>query len=83
MFLNKVWVTLYTCAASHGMILDPTPGLDSHSFTKSFHRFTSRRGCPSNVISDSGKNFVSVGTKEFVSNMGVDWKANLLLSTWQ
>ena len=74
---------MYTCAASHGIVLDPAPGLDSHSFTKSFHRFISRRGCPSNVISDSGKNFVSVETQEFVSNMGVDWKANLLLSTWQ
>ena len=83
MFLNKLWVTLYTCAASRGIILDLAPGLDSHSFTKSFHRFISRRDCPSNVISDSGKNFVSVETQEFVSNMGVDCKANLPLSTWQ
>ena len=83
MFLNEVWVTLYICAASREIILDPTPGLDSHSFTKSFHRFISRRGCPSNVISDSGMNFASVGTQEFVRNMGVDWIANLLLSTWQ
>ena len=29
--LNKVWVTLYTCPASHGIILDLLSILDSHS----------------------------------------------------
>lgn len=71
---------MYTCAASRGIVLDPAPGLDSHSFTKSFHRFISRRGCPSNVILDSRKRFASVETVEFVGNMGVDWKGNLLLA---
>lgn len=29
--LNKVWVTLYMCPASHGIILDLLSILDSHS----------------------------------------------------
>ena len=78
--LNKVWVTLYTCMAIRRIILDLAPGLDSYLFIPSFRKFTSRRGCPSNVILDSRKRFASVETVEFVSNMGVDWKGNLLLA---
>ena len=61
--LHKVWVTVYTCASSRGIVLDLVPSLDPVSFIRSFLRFVSRRGCPSNVISDNGKNFVSVETK--------------------
>ena len=80
--LNKVWVTLFTCAASRAIILDLVPGLDAHSFIKCFRRFVSRRGCPNFVISDGGKNFVSVETQNFVSKMGVDWRVNLPLAPW-
>ena len=82
MTLNKVWVTLITCAASRAIILDLVPGLDAHSFIKCFRRFVSRKGCPNFVISDGGKNFVSVETQNFVNNMGVDWRVNLPLAPW-
>ena len=49
---------------------------------KKFDSFISRRGCPSNIISDNGKNFVSVETKRFVSNIGVNWITNLPLAPW-
>ena len=62
------------------IILDLAPGLDSYLFIPSFRKFTSTRGCPSNVILDSRKRFASVETVEFVGNMGVDWKGNLLLA---
>ena len=61
--LFKVWVTLCTCAVSGAVILDLTPHLDSHSFTRSFQRFVARRGCPSNVIFGGGRNFVSDETQ--------------------
>ena len=78
--MYKVWVTLYTCAASQAIILDIVHTWTHHSFIKSFRRFVSRRGCPSNVISDGGKKFVSVETQEFVSRLGVEWKVNLPLA---
>lgn len=78
----KAWVTLYTCAASRAIILDLVPHLNSHSFIRSFRRFVARRGCPSNVISDGGKNFVSLETQTFVHKLGVDWKVNLPLAPW-
>ena len=75
-------MTLYTCASSRGIVLDLVPSLDSVSFIRSFRRFISRRGCPSNVISDNWKNSVSVETKRFVSSIGVNWITNLPLAPW-
>ena len=80
--MYKVWVTLYTCAASRGIMLDIVPKIDSNSFIKSFRRFISRRGCPSIVISDGGKNFTSTESQEFISNLGVTWRVNVPLAPW-
>ena len=63
-------------------MIDLVPSLDSVSFIRSFCSFISRRGCPSNVISDNGKNFVSVETKRVVSSTGVNWITNLPLAPW-
>ena len=77
--LCKVWVTLYTCAASRAVILNLTRHIDSHSFVRSFRLFIARCGCPSNVISDSGRNFILDET--FIHSLGVDWKVNLPLAS--
>ena len=36
-----------------------------------------RRGCPSNVISDNGKNFISQDTGKFITSIGIKWYFNL------
>ena len=56
--IHKAWVTLYTCTASRAICLDLVPNMNSASFIRSFKRFISRYGCPDNVISDNGSNFV-------------------------
>ena len=53
--------------------IDVVPHIDSRRFV-SFRPFVSRRGCPSVVISDNGRNFVSNETAEFVNGLGVDWR---------
>ena len=63
-------MTLYTCAETRGVILDVVPHIDSSSFMKSLRQFVSRRGCPSVMISDNGKN--SNETVEFVNRLGFD-----------
>ena len=78
--LFKLWVTFYTCAATRGVILDVVPHINSSSFIKGFKRFVSRRGCPSVMISDNGRNFALNETVEFVNGLGVDWKLNMLLA---
>ena len=80
--LHKVWVALYTCASSRGIVLDLVPSLDSVSFIRSFRRFVSWRECRCNAISDNGENCVLVETKRFVSNIGVNWITNLPLAPW-
>ena len=80
--LFKVWVTLYTCAGTRGILLDIVPYIDAPSFIRCFRRFVSRRGCPSYMISDGGKNFVSRETQTFVNSLGVDWKVNMPLAPW-
>ena len=80
--LFKVWVTLYTCAGTRGVILHVVPHIDSSSFIKNFRVFASRRGCPSVMISDNGRNFVSNETVEFVNGLGVDWRLNMSLAPW-
>ena len=57
--LYKVWVTLYACAETLGIVLDIVPFIDWNSFIESLRRFITRRGCPSDIISDCGRNFVS------------------------
>ena len=43
--LFNVWVTLFTCAGTRGVILDVVAHIDSTSFIKSFRRFVSRQAC--------------------------------------
>ena len=45
------------CAISRAIILDLTPGIDPS--VSRIKGFVSRPGCPSNIISDNGKNFIS------------------------
>ena len=71
--LFKVWVTLYTCGGTRGVILDIMHHINSTPLIKSFRQFVSRRGCPSVLISGNGRNFVSTETGQFVNGLGVDW----------
>ena len=70
------------CAGTRGVIVDVVPHIDSTSFIKSFRRFISRRGGPSVIISDNGRNFVSNEKVEFVNGLGVDWRLNMPLAPW-
>ena len=56
--VHKSWVTLYTCAATRSIVLDLIPDMSSKTLIRSLKRFISRRGCPDNIISDNGKDYV-------------------------
>lgn len=68
---------LYICTASRRVIFNLPPHLDSHAFIRGFLQFVARCGCPNNVISDGGRNFVSDATQTFIHRFGVDWRVNL------
>lgn len=80
--LFKAWVALYTCASSRAILLDLVPDIGSTSFIRSFRRMIARRGCPNNVISDNGSNFISTETQTFITSLGVDWDLNIPLAPW-
>ena len=75
--LYKVWVVIYTCDSTRAIILDVVHNYHSSTFINCFKRFKAKRGCPSTVISDNGKTFISEYTQTFVSNHFINWKFNV------
>ena len=61
--------------------MDLVPDMNSASFVQSFKRFYSRYGCPDNVVSDNGSNFVS-DSRNFVASRFIEWHLNLPLAPW-
>ena len=80
--MHKAWVTLYICTASRTICLDLVPNMNSASFIRSFKWFILRYGCPDNVISGDGSNFVSDDSKNFVGSRFIEWHLNLPLAPW-
>ena len=80
--MHKAWFTLYICATSKAICLDLVPIINYASFIRRFKRFVSRYGCPDNVISDSGSNFVSDDSRNFVASRFIEWHLNLPLAPW-
>ena len=75
--LHKIYITLFTCASIRGFVLDVSQRLDTSSFSRTLNKFVIICAYPTCIISDVHKNFVSVETEEFVSQIGIEWKMNL------
>ena len=60
---NKRYLCLFTCMAVRAVHLEMAYSLTTDSFINFLWRFVYRRGCPKQIISDNGKNFVA-GEKE-------------------
>ena len=56
--------------------------MNSASFIRSFRRFVLGYGCPDNVISDNGSDFVSDDSRNFVASRFIEWYLNLPLTPW-
>ena len=90
---SKVYVCLYTCAATRAVHLELTRALTTQAFLLSFRRFTSRRGLPSMLISDNAKTFKSASkevericrakeVQDFLSGQGVTWQFIVEKAPW-
>ncbi|XP_075150432.1 uncharacterized protein LOC142224536 [Haematobia irritans] len=67
-YSSKGYVCVFVCFATRAIHLETTTNLSTPDFLAAFHRFVSRRGCPRNVYSDNGKNFVGA-SKELAQNV--------------
>ena len=67
----KRWVVLFTCLSVRCVHLDVVDSADTDAFINCLRRFTNRRGCPSDMYSDRGWNFVGATNelKELISNL--------------
>ena len=80
--LYKAWVVIYTCASTRAIILDVVHNYHSSTFINCLKRFIAKRGCPSTVISDNGKTFISEDTQTFLSNHFINWNFNVEKDPW-
>ncbi|XP_059223520.1 uncharacterized protein LOC131997138 [Stomoxys calcitrans] len=69
--ITKGYVCLFVCFATRAIHLELTSSLTTPEFLAAFHRFVSRRGCPSKLFSDNGKTFVGASkeiARDFFQN---------------
>ena len=75
------------------MHLELVPNMSTQTFLRSFKRFTSRRGMPTQVVSDNAKTFVSAAqtlqdvlrsqeVQQYFSGMNTRWVFNLEKAPW-
>ncbi|XP_065356083.1 uncharacterized protein LOC135950472 [Calliphora vicina] len=56
--ITKGYVCVFICFATKAIHLEAVSSLSTPAFLGAFSRFISRRGCPRNMYSDNGTNFV-------------------------
>lgn len=58
--LHKAYLCLFICLSTKSVHLEVVSELTSEAFIATLRRFFARRGCPRNLYSDNGSNFVGV-----------------------
>lgn len=61
--LIKGYICLFICMSTKCIHLELVTDLSTASFMSTFKRFISRRGKPSNIFSDNGRNFVGANSE--------------------
>lgn len=56
--LTKGYACIFVCFATKAVHLEATSDLSTQAFLAAFARFIGRRGCPAQIFSDNGTNFV-------------------------
>ena len=67
----KVWGMIATCAATRAVHLDITVSYITDSILQTLRKFTSLRGCPTEIISDQGSQLVAASKD--ISDLTKDW----------
>ena len=81
----KVYICLFTCAATRAVHLEIVTDLTTETFLLAFRRFASRKSLPKIVISDNASTYMSAATELYdlfnsktlathLGRQGVEWK---------
>ena len=68
---EKVYGCLFTCLTSRAVHIEDVSSLESDAFIQALRRFISNRGCPKEIWSDNGTNFV--GADKEIRNSIRQW----------
>ena len=90
---DKVYVCLFTCAATRAVHLELTRDIGVETFLLALRRFASRRGLPSTLISDNAKTFRSSSKQitkivcspevhKFLTGNRISWKFIVERAPW-
>lgn len=91
---TKVYICLFTCAATRAVHLELATDLSAQTFIRAFRRFVGRRSCPDLIISDNATNFKaservlkgffqSEEVQEFFQSRKCEWKFIPPGAPWQ
>ncbi|XP_075152559.1 uncharacterized protein LOC142226424 [Haematobia irritans] len=76
--ITKGYVSIFVCFATKAVHLEAVSDLSTATFLAAVSRFVSRRGCPSDIFSDNGTNFVGASRtlkaefRNFVRNVSAE-----------
>ena len=79
--ITKGYVCLFICFSTKAIHLEAVSDLSTSAFMGAFTRFVARRGCPDNMYSDNGRNFVGAA-REISSDFAAcvkEWKRQSVL----
>lgn len=87
---TKSYICLFVCFVTKAIHLELVSDLSKDAFIMALRRFSSRRGCPSKIFSDNGKNFVAANSElqelgkfitknknyieEYAASVNITWK---------
>ena len=88
----KAYICLFTCAVYRAVHLELVTSLSTEEFIEAFRRFIARRGRPSVVYSDNGRNFVGLANllrkinwqkiQRYCSLSQIEWNFNPPSAAW-
>ena len=88
----KAYICLFTCAVYRAVHFELVTSLSTEEFIEAFRRFIARRGRPSVVYSDNGRNFVGLANllrkinwqkiQRYCSLSQIEWNFNPPSAAW-
>lgn len=89
---TKIWVCIFTCAVYRAVHLELLNSLSTEAFLGALRRFIARRGRPSVIYSDNGKNFDGMnnalntldwqGIHKYSTTEKIIWRFNPPTAAW-